>query len=76
MRNDPNPLLMHRVEALKTENEVLQQNYELLSALLAGIIGANTGELRFKPVLDFDYRNKKIQWFEDPETKEMVFQLV
>lgn len=76
MRNDPNPLLMHRVEALKTENEVLQQNYELLSALLAGIIGANNGELRFKPVLDFDYRNKKIQWFEDPETKEMVFQLV
>lgn len=76
MRNDPNPLLMHRVEALKTENEVLQQNYELLSALLAGIIGANNGELRFKPVLDFDYRNKKVQWFEDPETKEMVFQLV
>lgn len=76
MRNDPNPLLMHRVEALKTENEVLQQNYELLSALLAGIIGANNGELRFKPVLDLDYRNKKIQWFEDPETKEMVFQLV
>lgn len=75
MRNDPDPLLMHRVETLKEENNVLQQNYELLSALLASILGANNNEIRLKKVNN-DYRNKKIQWFEDQETGELVFQLI
>lgn len=76
MNSDPNPLLLHRVESLKNENEILKQNYELLSAILGGIIAAHGGEFRYKPNLSFNFKDKKLQWFEDPETMELVFQLV
>ena len=76
MNNNPDPLLLRRVEILKTENEALRQNYELLSTILGSIIAAHNGEFRYKPSLKFEIKDKKLQWFEDIETLEMVFQLV